>query len=145
MHYLRNMIQRLKNWLQRRTFYVICDPADNSVTLSRQLFRHMDVMKLDKVQVFVFSLAPSDRALRERGEYGFVVNPEFDVETQLAEVQYNDKYRCIGFETLNPTVNRIFYDYGLPHDQRVKLSVQVCRAGDIQYYKICRPHDKHLG
>lgn len=145
IYYLRRMIDKLKNWFRRRTFYVICDPADNSVTLSKALFKHMDVMNSEKAQVYVFSLAPSDRALHEKGEYGFILNPNFEHETQLADVQYNDKYRTIGFESLNPTVNRIFYDYGLPHDKVVKLSVEVCRAGDVQYYKICRPHDKHLG
>lgn len=144
MYYLRHMIDKLKNWFRRRSFYVICDPNDNSVTFSKALFKHMDVMKLEKVQVYVFSLAPSDRALYEKGEYGFILNPGFEQETQLADIQYNDKHKTIGFECLVPTVGRIFYDYGLPHDTPVKLSVQACRAGDVQYYKICRPHDKHL-
>lgn len=145
MTYLRNMIDKLKNWIRRRTFFVICDPADNSVTFSKALFKHMDVMKLDEAKVYVFSLAPNDWALHEKGEYGFILNPNFEQETQLADIQYSDKHKTIGFECLVPTVNRIFYDYGLPHDKPVKLSVVVCRAGDIQYYKICRPYDKHFG
>lgn len=138
MTYLRIMFTQLKNWFRRRTFFAICDPADNSVTLSKALFKHMDVMDCDATKVYVFFVPELDC-------YGFIVNPQFDQETQLADIQYNDKYKSIGFECLVPTVNRIFYDYDLPHDKRVKLSVEVCRAGDVQYYKICRPHDKHLG
>ena len=136
MTYLRIMINKLKNWIRRRTFYVVCDPADNSITLSKALFRHMNVMKLDKTQVFVFSVYSGG------AHYGFTVNPGFDQETQLADIQYNDKYRCVGFESLNPTVNRIFYDYGLPHESKVKLSVEVHRSGDVTWYKICRPKNK---
>lgn len=145
MTYLRIMFTRLTNWFRRRTFFVICDPTDNSVTLSKALFKHMDVMDGDAAKVYVFSLATGVPPFKDRGEYGFILNPEFDCETQLADIQYNDKYKSIGFECLVPTVNRIFYDYGLPHDKRVKLSVEVCHTRDIQYYKICRPHDKHLG
>jgi len=137
MNYLRNMIERLKNWLRRRSFYVVCDPTDNSVTLSKALFKHMGVMQLDVAKVYVFFVPGADC-------YGFILNPDFDQETQLNDIQYNGKHKTVGFETLNPTVNRIFYDYGLPHDKPVKLSVQACSAGDVQYYKICRPHDKHL-
>jgi len=145
MNYFRIMFDKIKNWLRRRSFYVICDPADNSVTLSKALFKHMGVMKMEKAQVYVFSLATGMLPFRDKGEYGFITNPEFDCETQLADIQYNGKHKTIGFECLVPTVNRIFYEYGLPHDKPVKLSVEVCRAGNIQYYKICKPHDKHLG
>jgi hypothetical protein len=132
MHYFRNMIDKIKNWFRRRSFYVICDPADNSVTLSKALFKHMGVMEKDESKVYVFFIPEDDC-------YGFILNPNFNQETQLADIQYNGKYKTIGFECLVPTVGRIFYDYRLPHEGKVKLSVQVCHAGDIDYYKICRP------
>ena len=135
MHYLRNMFRAILNWFRRRSFFVICDPADNSVTLSKALFKHMDVMEKDKAQVYAFYIPCGDNT----GEYGFIVNPEFDCETQLSDIQYNGKHKTVGFECLVPTVNRIFYDYGLPHDSKVKLSVKVCKTGDLNYYKICRP------
>lgn len=121
-----------------RAFYVIADAGDNSITLSRALFRHMGIMRRsDEAKVFVFRI-PYHR------EYGFTLNPHLDEPTQLADVQYNSKYRCIGFETLNPTVNRIAYDYGLPALARYKFTVQVCRVHDLVYYKICRPkNEKH--
>lgn len=139
MTYLRIMFDNLKNWFRRRSFFVICDPSDNSVTLSKALFKHMGVMEMDAAKVYVFSLATGAAPFRDKGEYGFILNPDFDQETQLADIQYNAQHKTIGFECLVPTVNRIFYDYGLPFDKPAKLSVQVCVAQDIQYYKICRP------
>ena len=116
--------------LRRR--YVIADASDNSITLSRALFRHMDVFKLDQAKVFVFKVGE---------DYGFMLNPQLEHETPLADIQYNTKYRTVGFECLYPTVNRIFYDYGLPPLAKAKLSVKVCKAKFFDYYLICRPHD----
>lgn len=127
MKYLRNMFRR------HRSMYVIIDGSDNSVTLSQHLCKHMDCMGLEAAKVFVFRLAGADIT------YGFCLNPNLGQETQLADIQYNSKYHCVGFESLNPTVNRMLYDYGLPAMSRVKLSVEVCRAGDMEYYKISRP------
>lgn len=137
MTYLRIMFDKLKNWFRRRSFFVICDPSDNSITFSKALFKHLKVMDGDTAKMYVF---------RVGGDYAFAINPDLGgAETQLADIQYNAKHKTIGFECLVPTVNRIVYDYGLPHDRKVKLSVKAGRSGDIKYYKICRPHDKHLG
>lgn len=145
MTYLRIMFDKLKNWFRRRSFFVICDPSDNSVTFSKALFHHLKVMDGDTAKVYVFSLATGAAPFRDKGEYAFVINPDLGgAETQLADVQYNAKHKTIGFECLVPTVNRIIYDYGLPHDHKVKLSVKAGRSGDIKYYKICMPHDKHF-
>lgn len=140
MNYLRIMFDKIKNWFRRRTFFVICDPNDNSVTLSKALFKHMDATSKGAAKVYTFFVPYGDGA----GEYGFIVDPQFDCETQLADIQYNSKFKTVGFECLVPTVNRIFYDYDLTHEWPVKLSVQVCRTGELLYYKICRPNDKHL-
>jgi hypothetical protein len=96
-------------------------------------------MKMEKAQVYVFSLATGVAPLKDRGEYGFILNPEFDCETQLADIQYNDKHKTIGFECLVPTVNRIFYDYGIPAASRAKLSIQPTKNNDKEYYIICPP------
>lgn len=131
-NYFCNMFKKLRYWMSRHAYYVIADPADNSVTLSKALYRHMGVEELDAAKVYVFFVPEADC-------YGFILNPDFNQETQLADIQYNGKHKTIGFECLVPTVNRIFYDYGLPHDRKIKLSVEICKAGDIGYYKICRP------
>lgn len=131
------MNHRLYNILFQRSLYVIADAKDNSVTLSKRLFKKMNVMKLNAAKVYVF-------AIPQRHTYGFTINPPFSKPTQLCDIQYNSKHRCIGFETLCPTVNRIFYDYRLPHDGRCKLSVKVRKTADVVYYEICSPKNIHV-
>ncbi|MDO4163962.1 MAG: hypothetical protein Q4D56_06200 [Bacteroides sp.] len=132
------MIKRLIKWWQSLRMYVIADPADNSVTLSRALFRHIraNARKDDAARVFMFRIT-GEKA------FGFSVNPQFDRPTQFCDIQYNDRYRCIGFETLCPSVGTILYEYGLPADTPVKLSATVQKNGNLMYYKIERPHAKH--
>jgi len=129
-------------WYRHRSLYVIADPADNSVTLSRALFEHMDVMNQEHAKVFMFSVGVSSAGI---GFYAFTLNPDIEQPTCLADIQYNSKYRSIGFASLCPTVNRIFYDYGLPYDRPVKLSVEPAtipwQGKTFTYYKILRPHD----
>jgi hypothetical protein len=132
-------------WYRHRSLYVIADPADNSVTLSRALFEHMDVMNQEQAKVFMFSVGDGSAGT---GIYAFTLNPDIEQPTCLADIQYNSKHRSIGFESLVPTVNRIFYDYGLPYDRPVKLSVEPAtvpcgspQGKTFTYYKILRPHD----
>lgn len=139
-------------WYRRRALYVIADPRDNSVTLSRLLFEHMGVMKQETAKVFVFRLgnAAVDNTQQSGAIYAFSLNPPLgDQPTQLCDIQYNSKHRTIGFETLCPSVNRIFYDYGLPSDKPAKLSVDTAlairtdmKAKDepMLYYIILPPH-----
>lgn len=133
------MLQHLKSWWLHRKLYVIADPADSGVTLSRALFNHIrkNAKGDDVPQVFVFRTST--------GNYGFAVNPALPQETQLCNIQYNSKYKCIGFETLCPTVARIFYDYGIACARRCKLSVTIKNYGDGNiFYCIERPHAKVL-
>ena len=114
--------------------YVIVDGADNSITLSKRLVKHMGVMDMnEQPKVIVFRI-PKNNA------YGFMVNPVVDQETQLCDIQYNDKYKSIGFESLCPTVNRILYDYGIP-SSRHRLSIKLFRTSEGKcYYQICKPN-----
>lgn len=119
--------------------YIIADPADNSVTLSRRLFRHIRTTAAggDAPRVFVFRIPGND-------SFGFMLDPQcIDRPTQLCDIQYNHRHRCIGFETLCPSVGRILYDYGLPAHRKVRLSVSVRRTpqGKV-YYQIDRPHEQ---
>lgn len=104
---------------KRKTCFVIADPRDNSVTLSESLAKRLKVFKRDVTNIFVFYIP----ALRE---YGFVVNAPMGDDVQMGTVQYNSKHRCVGFESLNPTVSSILFDYmpHAPHDVAVKLSVR---------------------
>mgnify|MGYP000001664248 CR=1 FL=1 len=128
------LFNKIRNWFRRWTFYVIADANDNSITFSRALCSHIDVTALDVAKVMV---------CRVGKDYCFMVNPDIDRDTQLADIQYNTRYRCVGFETLVPTVNRIFYDYGMPAGTRAKLSVEPRRtATGRTFYHICRPYEK---
>ncbi len=139
------MLDKLQKWLlmrwrwyRHRYLYVIADASDNSVTLSKQLFRVMDVLNQEQAKVFVF-MAKDDGC---QPCYAFTLNPMFEQETQLNDIQYNAKHKTIGFESLCPTVTRIFYDYGLPSQGRAKLSIDVCHVDNTEYYKILRPYDR---
>lgn len=135
------MYNKIIRWVRSLRFYVIADPADNSVTLSRRLFSHMrkGAAGDDVPRVFVFRIP-------ERDTFGFMLNPALDKPTQLCDIQYNDRYRCIGFETLCPSVGLMFHEYGLPAEGKAKLSVSVCQTpqGKV-YYQLDRPHAKLVG
>lgn len=130
-----NILRHIYGCIRWRGMYVIADTADDSVTLSKRLYRHMEKScggRLDTV--YAFSVG---------GEYAFCCNPrengwlQQDCTAPLPHIQYNAEHRCIGFHAECPTVNRIAYDYGLPLG-RVKLSVRPGRQGNIRYYRLCR-------
>lgn len=128
------MIKRIRQWFDNRSMYVVMDGADNSITLSKRLVKDMGVMDMGvQPKVMVFRISEG---------YGFMVNPDVEQETQLNDVQYNEKYKTVGFESLCPTVNRILYDYAMPC-AKYKLSVKKHRTaiGTI-YYQICKPNGK---
>ena len=132
------IFKKVKKWWQSLRYYVIADPADNSVTLSNALFNHIkdNAHEGDEARVFVFKVEHS---------YGFMTNPGIEQPTQMCDIQYNGKYRCIGFETLCPSVGQILYDYGLNATQRVKMSVSVCHTlqGKVYYQFEC-PNAKYI-
>lgn len=129
------MKKRIMQWLDNFYSYVIVDAEDNSITLSKRLVKRMNVMGCGEAKVFVFRISGSQ-------DYGFMLNPNIEQETQLADVQFNGKYRTIGFESLCPTVNKILYDYGLP-PAKYKLSVKTKHTCEGKtYFKICKPNGK---
>lgn len=132
-----NILKKIQNWYWSLRLYVILDPADNSVTLSKKLFSHIRKYSdtAEKAVVFVFRVSDS-------GLFAFIPNPNIEKPTQLCDIQYNDKYKCIGFETLTPSVGRIFYDYNLPAESKCKLSVSVKETNNKLYYQIDKP-SKH--
>lgn len=130
---LKEFIRRLKD----RAAYVIADPADNSITFSRGLYKRLRILETGRGKVMVFRL-------KDDGRYCFTLDiPEEAKDTQLAEVMYNSRYRCVGFESLVPTVNRIFYDYSLPAGAQCKLTTQEVVTDTMTYHIICPPYGKH--
>lgn len=134
-----NIIKNIINRVRSRGCYVIADPADNSVTLSRRLFFHMKkASQSGDAKVFVFKIPA-------KGAFAFMLDPEIPQPTQLCQVQYNEKYRCVGFETLCPSVGHIFYTYHLPADKPVKLSVTIHRTPQGKtYYQLDQPSRQAL-
>lgn len=137
---MNNVLKRISLWWRSLRFfryYVIADCNDNSITFSRKLYRHIELSSHceDRAQVYVFHIPAWNT-------YGFMVNPDLnDKEAQLANIQYNDKHKTIGFESLRPSVNWIFNDYGLPHELKMKLTVSVRQLGNGKvFYNIERPH-----
>lgn len=72
------IIQKLKTWWQSLNYYVIADPADNSITLSKRLFLHIKkkAKESDAAKVFVsglpnkvLSALPSIRISNNRPSY----------------------------------------------------------------------------
>lgn len=136
------MIRKVINWFRSLRYYVLVDSEDNSVTLSKHLFRHIrnNAKDCGNTSVFVFAIPDCDT-------YGFMQDHGIEQPTQLCDIQYNDKHKCIGFETLCPSVGTILYRFGLPSDCRIKLSVSVKRnvLGNI-YYQLDKPNPnaKHI-
>lgn len=93
------------------------DPRDNSVTFSPELFAHLGGFEsCHKAYVFnIHGIADS---------YAFVINPEFDVETQIADVQVNTKTKEFGFESLTPSVVMMFVRNGLDIETPCKVPVR---------------------
>lgn len=127
------MIKRMINWFRSNRLYVIADMTDSSVTVSKKLYKAMGVEDADCIRIFVFKAG---------NEFGFSVNWE---ETECEDMpysnlQYNSKHKTIGFETLNPTVAKMFYDYNIPSDiTKCKLSVSIEDANGRSYFKIHKP------
>lgn len=134
---LRKLISLITG--SKRRCFVIADAKDNSITLSKQLCKVIGVFNLEENKILVFRLANTGS---EKPCYAFALNPHLKEETQLCEIQYNAKHKCVGFETLCPTVNRIFYDYNLPADSVCKLTVvKETTSTGFDYYKICNPYE----
>jgi hypothetical protein len=149
---MKDLLLNIYNYIFRRSLYIIADASDSSITLSKRLCKHIDVFKLDAAKVFVFYIPPKDNPVDNEiktvkgylrdGSYGFTINPDLRQPTQMAEIQYNTKHKCIGFETLNPTVARMIFDFHI-YKQRVRLSVKVRRTKQgMVYYEILRPYEK---
>lgn len=131
--YFCHMIKRIANWLRTRRLYVIADASDSSITVSRKLYGAMDIENTDDIRIFVF---------RVKDGFGFSVNWEEanGEDVQFSTLQFNVKYKTIGFETLNPTVARMFYDFNLPSDiAKCKLAVSKEVINGRIYFKIHKP------
>ena len=135
------MIFNIFKWFRQLRWYVIADPNDNSITFSKGLYKALKLLSYEvKPCAFVFTLSDTK-------EYAFCINPDLPEGLPMGEIQFNPKYKTIGFESLVPTVQSVFFDYGLPADRACKLSVskgtQIVEGKELIYYKIERPYVQH--
>lgn len=128
------ILKKIRNMWQNRRMFVIIDPADNSVTFSSTLFSHMRKNAKDsesQAKVFVFKAGDT---------FGFMPDPQFEQPTQICDIQYNDKHRCIGFESLCPSVGQMLYTFGLPASRPRKISVEADTLPDGKvWYRMVEP------
>lgn len=124
------MIRRILDKILNR-LYVVLDDSDNSVTLSPHLAEIVMADIVDENKIHMFS---------DGREYGFCVNhPDLvGKNTPFAPLQKNFQHNTIGFNATCPSVNRIYYDYGLECGKAVRKRVERCRCKDFYYFKICR-------
>lgn len=140
VRYPLRLLTRLRSLIcNKRGCYAILG-TDNSVTLAPGLLSMMRSVcpgEIDGgIKFFVFRVGKN---------FGFKINGvqcHFkDKETQLGSLQYNSKYKCLGFETLNPTVNRMFYEWGINGDEAmVKVTLEKDKLST--YFLMHNPNEK---
>lgn len=98
---------------------VTLDPSDDSVTLSKAL--------LVFIRPYIQERAEALIVKTEKYGYVIAINPALDVDN-IPSIQYNSKYDCTGFHTPCPTVGNLLYEWGLSHDEVVRISVKARRT-----------------
>lgn len=127
---MQPILLTLFNRICRHRLFVDADPSDNTLTLSPLLLRFITrIDRLGENRVFVFRLS-------SHGEYAFTLNPTLPSESVTAPIQLNVKLQCAGFASYCPSVNRIAYDYHLPHSSTHRLPVTVHRLPDHRFIYI---------
>lgn len=121
----------LGRWMDEHTCRVLIDGSDNSVSMSKGLIKAAGIFDKDIEGALIVRLVST-------GEYAIVFKQNGDERIPMANaIQYNSKYKSIGFESLTPTVNRILNDYNLPLMSKQTLWVKR-KTTNINYWLICR-------
>ena len=124
------MIKKIAN-LFKRKLYIVTDSSDNSVTVNEALYNEIHKDKSQTVHIFVF---------RVGNTYGFrAVDEAFAKTTQCGELQYNSKFRTIGFECLTPSVNYIYYKFDLSEGKHRLRVIRKQLPDKTTYYQIVKP------
>ena len=121
----------LGRWMDEHTCRVLIDGSDNSVSMSKGLIKAAGIFDKDIEGALIVRLVST-------GEYAIVFKQNGDERIPMANaIQYNSKYKSIGFESLTPTVNRILNDYNLTLMSKQTLWVKK-KTTNIDYWLICR-------
>ena len=131
------LIDKIKGFRHRNDF-VVLDGRANSVTLSKGIYDH--IMQNERVDssVLVFCLP-------HKGTYGFCMREDWEelrkANTAFAQLQFNQKYKKVGFRSEYPSITAILDDYNLPLDRMVRLTcIPRKSAKGEPYYEIMRPN-----
>lgn len=121
-------------WVDEHTCSVLIDGSDNSVSMSKGMIKAVGIYDKDIEGALIVRLCDS-------GEYAIIFkikdDPLYNEIPRVSNIQYNCKYKSIGFESLTPMATRILNDYGLPILSKQSFSVKHIK-NNIDYWVICR-------
>ena len=126
------------NGFRHRNDFVVLDGRANSVTLSKGIYDHIMQKERTDNSIFVFRLS-------NRGTYGFCMREDLEelrkANTAFAQLQFNQKYKKVGFRSEFPSITAILDDYDLPLDRMVRLTCIPRKSAQGEpYYEIMRPN-----
>ena len=126
------------NGFRHRNDFVVMDGRANSVTLSKGIYDHIMQKERTDNSIFVFRLS-------DRGTYGFCMREDLEelrkANTAFAQLQFNQKYKKVGFRSEYPSITAILDDYNLPLNRMVRLTcIPRKSAKGEPYYEIMRPN-----
>lgn len=126
------------NSFRHRNVFVVLDGRANSVTISKGIYDHIMQKERTDNSIFVFRLS-------DRGSYGFCMREDWEelrkANTAFAQLQFNQKYKKVGFRSDYPSITAILDEYDLPLDRMVRLTcIPRKSAKGEPYYEIMRPN-----
>ena len=124
------------NGFRHRNDFVVLDGRANSVTLSKGIYDHIMQKERTDNSIFVFRLS-------NRGTYGFCMRDDLEelrkANTSFAQLQFNQKYKKVGFRSEYPSITAILDDYNLPLNRMVRLTCIPRKSAQGEpYYEIMR-------
>ena len=131
------LIDKIKGFRHRNDF-VVLDGRANSVTLSKCIYDHIMQKERTDNSIFVFRLS-------DRGTYGFCMREDWEelrkANTAFAQLQFNQKYKKVGFRSDLPSITAILDEYNLPLNRMVRLTcIPRKSAKGEPYYEIMLPN-----
>lgn len=131
------LIDKIKG-VRHRNDFVVLDGRANSVTLSKGIYDHIMQKERTDNSIFVFRLS-------DRGTYGFCMREDWEelrkANTAFAQLQFNQKYKKVGFRSDYPSVTAILDEYDLPLDRMVRITCIPRKSAKCEpYYEIMRPN-----
>ena len=126
------------NGFRHRNDFVVLDGRANSVTLSKGIYDHIMQKERTDNSIFVFRLS-------DRGTYGFCMREDLEelrkANTAFAQLQFNQKYKKVGFRSEYPSITAILDDYDRHLDRMVRLTCIPRKSTKGEpYYEIMRPN-----